>query len=189
MRSRAIEPRQTSPSWRPSSFRARLSLNPPFLSAAQRAIHSLAFNARSTGRGSPCRISTRPRRRLTNAAGLRNTLACSRNRPQESNLRENRMGAARRKQIRASPAPKRSPGRERSGRPRAQAGGVEPPSPWWIRGKDLCVGELIPVREEMDDPHLPMQDLHHNRADHSMLLLPQVPAAGSKAYNDRGERQ
>jgi len=58
-----------------------------------------------------------------------------------------------------------------------------------IRGKDLRVGEIVPVREEMDDPHLPMQALHHKRADHSMLLLPQVPAASSEAYNDRGERQ
>jgi hypothetical protein len=34
-----------------------------------------------------------------------------------------------------------------------------------------------------------MQDLHHERADHSMLRLPQVPAARSEAYDDRGERQ
>jgi hypothetical protein len=58
-----------------------------------------------------------------------------------------------------------------------------------VRGKHLRVGEIIPVREEMDDPHLPMQDLHHECADHSMLRLPQVPAARSEAYDDRCERQ
>jgi hypothetical protein len=34
-----------------------------------------------------------------------------------------------------------------------------------------------------------MQGVHHECADHSMLLLPQVPAAGSEAYDDRGVRR
>jgi len=112
------------------------------------AIHSLAFNARSAGRGSPSRISTRPRRRLTNAAGLRNTLACSCNRPSRSNLRENRMGAARGSKSRQAPAPKRSPARERSGRPRAQAEELNRRHLGGVRGKHFRVGEIIPVREE-----------------------------------------
>jgi hypothetical protein len=54
--------------------------------------------------------------------------------------------------------------------------------------KHLRVGEIIPVREEMNHLHLPMQGVHHE-CDHSMLLLPQVPAAGAEAYDDRGERR
>jgi len=59
-----------------------------------------------------------------------------------------------------------------------------------VAASTCASGEIIPVREEMDDPHLPMQDLQSRVAlTTAMLRLPQVPAARSEAYDDRCERQ
>ncbi|MGO9674570.1 MAG: hypothetical protein ACLPSF_10475 [Methylocella sp.] len=56
------------------------------------------------------------------------------------------------------------------------------------RRQNLCIGRIVAICKNMSEPHLAVHDIHRDRADRGMLLLPKIPAPHAEPEEDYAQR-